>query len=68
MLYEDEGVLKEHLHCRQKASLFDVSHMGQILLKGDDRFKFIERVSVGDIKSTMYVMQKRERVTFTNPT
>ena len=25
--YQD-GVLKEHFHCREKASLFDVSHMG----------------------------------------
>lgn len=27
------GVLKEHLHTRQKAGLFDVSHMGQIALR-----------------------------------
>ena len=26
--YEGLGVLKEHLHCRSKCSLFDVSHMG----------------------------------------
>jgi aminomethyltransferase len=26
------GVMKEHLHCRSKAGLFDVSHMGQVLL------------------------------------
>ena len=26
------GVMKEHLHCRQAAGLFDVSHMGQVLL------------------------------------
>ncbi|MCE0504320.1 glycine cleavage system aminomethyltransferase GcvT [Roseivivax sp. GX 12232] len=26
------GVLKEHLHTREKAGLFDVSHMGQVLL------------------------------------
>lgn len=26
------GVLKEHLHTRERAGLFDVSHMGQILL------------------------------------
>ncbi|MCA8884583.1 MAG: glycine cleavage system aminomethyltransferase GcvT [Rhodobacteraceae bacterium] len=26
------GVLKEHLHCRAAAGLFDVSHMGQILV------------------------------------
>jgi aminomethyltransferase len=27
------GVLKEHLHTRQKAGLFDVSHMGQLALR-----------------------------------
>src|SRR6202012_2861038 len=27
------GVLKEHLHTRAAAGLFDVSHMGQILLR-----------------------------------
>lgn len=27
------GVLKEHLHTREKAGLFDVSHMGQVWLK-----------------------------------
>src|SRR6202000_3458723 len=27
------GVLKEHLHTRQKAGLFDVSHMGQLTLR-----------------------------------
>jgi aminomethyltransferase len=28
------GILKEHLHTREKAGLFDVSHMGQRLLIG----------------------------------
>ncbi|MEO1579900.1 MAG: hypothetical protein AAFS05_14610, partial [Pseudomonadota bacterium] len=27
------GVMKEHLHCRSAAGLFDVSHMGQVLLR-----------------------------------
>ncbi|MFN3642724.1 MAG: glycine cleavage system aminomethyltransferase GcvT [Gemmobacter sp.] len=27
------GVLKEHLHCRSAAGLFDVSHMGQVILR-----------------------------------
>mmetsp|Transcript_58293 Transcript_58293/g.68071 ORF Transcript_58293/g.68071 Transcript_58293/m.68071 type:complete len:415 (+) Transcript_58293:49-1293(+) len=53
VLYKGEngGVMKEHLHCRSegKASLFDVSHMGQILWHGKDRVKFIESVVVGDI-------------------
>src|SRR5262245_40032181 len=30
------GILKEHLHTRQKAGLFDVSHMGQAFLVGPD--------------------------------
>ncbi|MBJ3762448.1 glycine cleavage system aminomethyltransferase GcvT [Maribius pontilimi] len=27
------GVMKEHLHCRAHAGLFDVSHMGQVILR-----------------------------------
>ena len=27
------GVLKEHLHCRAQAGIFDVSHMGQVILR-----------------------------------
>src|SRR5262245_17724596 len=30
------GILKEHLHTRAKAGLFDVSHMGQACLVGPD--------------------------------
>ncbi|MDO6521515.1 glycine cleavage system aminomethyltransferase GcvT [Shimia thalassica] len=29
------GVMKEHLHTRTAAGLFDVSHMGQVILHGD---------------------------------
>ena len=28
------GVMQEHLHCRAAAGLFDVSHMGQVILSG----------------------------------
>ena len=30
----DLGVMKEHLHTRAKAGLFDVSHMGQVIVRG----------------------------------
>jgi aminomethyltransferase len=54
VLYKGEngGVLKEHLWCRSegKASLFDVSHMGQIRWRGKDRAAFLESIVVGDIK------------------
>ncbi len=29
------GVLKEHLHCRTEAGLFDVSHMGQVIIRAN---------------------------------
>lgn len=28
-----QGVMKEHLHCRAAAGVFDVSHMGQVILR-----------------------------------
>jgi len=53
VLYKGDkgGVMKEHLHCRSdgKASLFDVSHMGQIRWHGKDRVAFLEKIVVGDI-------------------
>ncbi|WP_171209159.1 MULTISPECIES: glycine cleavage system aminomethyltransferase GcvT [unclassified Ruegeria] len=29
------GIMAEHNQCREKAALFDVSHMGQVILRGD---------------------------------
>ena len=43
------GVMAEHLHTREKASLFDVSHMGQFSLHGDDAAAVLEAVVPGDI-------------------
>lgn len=43
------GVLKEHLHTREKAGLFDVSHMGQIKLVGADAKKALETLVPVDI-------------------
>jgi aminomethyltransferase len=36
------GILAEHRHCRESAALFDVSHMGQLRLLGDDAAKALE--------------------------
>ena len=29
------GVMREHLHCREKAGLFDISHMKLIMAEGE---------------------------------
>ncbi|WPO99275.1 glycine cleavage system aminomethyltransferase GcvT [Pseudomonas sp. HR96] len=43
------GVLKEHQHTRDQAGLFDVSHMGQILLRGGDAAAALETLVPVDI-------------------
>ena len=32
-----KGIINEHLHVREKAGIFDVSHMGQILIPANDK-------------------------------
>ncbi|WP_316013822.1 glycine cleavage system aminomethyltransferase GcvT [Roseobacter sp. HKCCA0434] len=47
------GVMQEHLHTREKAGLFDVSHMAQLRLDGPDRVAALERlmpVNVAELK------------------
>lgn len=43
------GVRKEHLHCRQAAGLFDVSHMGQLRLIGENAALALEALVPVDI-------------------
>ncbi|WP_167404877.1 glycine cleavage system aminomethyltransferase GcvT [Vibrio penaeicida] len=43
------GVKKEHLHTRDAAGLFDVSHMGQLKLHGPDAAKALEALVPVDI-------------------
>ena len=48
--YGSVGIIESCLHTRSKASLFDVSHMGQLLIHGKDREAFIESLTVSDMK------------------
>src|ERR1700748_2579128 len=52
------GVLKEHLHTREKAGLFDVSHMGQAFLSGDDPGKALEWLTPADVAGLKEGMQR----------
>ncbi|HEX3665216.1 MAG TPA: glycine cleavage system aminomethyltransferase GcvT [Rhizomicrobium sp.] len=52
------GVLKEHLHTRASAGLFDVSHMGQAFLSGGDPGKALERVTPADVIGLKEGMQR----------
>ena len=43
------GIIAEHTHCRQSAALFDVSHMGQLRLTGDDAARALESLVPVDV-------------------
>jgi aminomethyltransferase len=52
------GVMKEHLHTRSQAGLFDVSHMGQILLTGPEAAMALETLVPVDIIDLPVGMQR----------
>ena len=52
------GVMKEHLHTREAAGLFDVSHMGQIVLRGANATKALESLVPVDIIDLPVGMQR----------
>jgi aminomethyltransferase len=46
-----QGIIAEHLHTRTKAGLFDVSHMGQIMLRGAAASSALEALVPGDLQA-----------------
>ncbi|MCD5993967.1 glycine cleavage system aminomethyltransferase GcvT [Pseudomonas sp. CDFA 602] len=60
------GVMKEHLHTRAQAGLFDVSHMGQIRLTGAEAATALETLVPVDIVDLPVGMQRYAM--FTNET
>ncbi len=44
-----DGVSKEHLAVRQSAGLFDVSHMGEFAVRGEDAVGFVNYVVANDV-------------------
>ncbi len=48
---EYSGIISEHEAVRSKAGLFDVSHMGEITVKGEDAEKYLQRIVTNDISA-----------------
>ncbi|THD34704.1 MAG: glycine cleavage system aminomethyltransferase GcvT [Sphingomonas sp.] len=53
-----EGIMAEHLWVRESAGLFDVSHMGQLLLSGDALDDELEKLIPADVKGVQLGQQK----------
>lgn len=55
------GIITEHLLTRSKAGLFDVSHMGRFIVRGDDALPFLQHVlsnnaAALDVGESQYTM------------
>ncbi|MBW0144837.1 glycine cleavage system aminomethyltransferase GcvT [Sphingomicrobium clamense] len=46
-----EGIIAEHQWVREKAGLFDVSHMGQLSVKGENAAQALESLMPGDFQN-----------------
>ena len=45
------GIIDEHKHVRSKVGLFDVSHMGEFIVSGQNAKKFLQHVTINDIEA-----------------
>ena len=43
------GIIQEHLHTRTAAGLFDVSHMGQVIVSGPNAAQELESIMPADL-------------------
>ncbi|MFD2388264.1 aminomethyltransferase family protein [Enterococcus rivorum] len=59
--YQETGVIKEHLSVRNRAGIFDVSHMGEVIYEGKDALANIQKILTNDF-SKMTVGQVRYSV------
>src|SRR6056297_228514 len=50
MPLEFSGVRKEHIHVRTKVAVFDVSHMGEIWIEGENAEAFVQYMTSNNIK------------------
>ncbi|MEQ8899584.1 MAG: glycine cleavage system aminomethyltransferase GcvT [Roseovarius sp.] len=59
------GVMKEHLHTREKAGLFDVSHMGQVILRYEGGYGPVAQAMEGLVPVSLLPLgEKRQRYGF----
>ena len=44
------GIIQEHLAVRKSCGIFDVSHMGEFIISGNDAFSFLQKVTINDVE------------------
>ena len=46
-----DGIVAEHLYCRSRCAIFDVSHMGRIDVEGPDMVRFLQHVLSSNVQA-----------------
>lgn len=42
------GIIQEHKFVRETCGIFDVSHMGEFFVEGEDALKFVQKITIND--------------------
>jgi len=53
-----QGIIHEHLHCRKRVGFFDISHMGQCRISGENAAAELEKLTLGGIEDLAMGCQK----------
>jgi aminomethyltransferase len=65
-LHYPTGIIREHLHCRSQAGFFDISHMGQFSVEGEQAAHVLENLTPSDISGLRPGFQKYTVLTLDN--
>ena len=49
LLYQYAGIAPEHMAVREHAGLFDVSHMGEVTVRGKDAERYVNHIFTNDV-------------------
>lgn len=49
LLYQSGGIAPEHFAVREHAGLFDVSHMGEVTVRGKDAERYVNHIFTNDV-------------------
>ena len=49
LLYQMAGIAPEHMAVREHVGLFDVSHMGEVTVKGPDAERYVQHIFTNDV-------------------
>ena len=55
------SIIEEHINTRTKVGLFDICHMGEFIIKGNDSKQFLQKIVTNDINKLYAVVSEGNR-------